>query len=128
LSAVDNNGQSQIVFVDKSYNPLGQLETVSRPYFAGATPVLTRSYYDLAGRVYRVETPKEGGVAVAVNLFHGLSVDSINPLQYEQANGDLAAALRITTTKDSQGHLVQATDAKHGTITYRQRRFWTGYR
>jgi RHS repeat-associated protein len=112
FSGVGADGASQAIFVDTVYNEKGQIEKVSRPYFAGATVYFATTIHDLLGRAERIETPKEGGgLAVTTNVYRGLEVDSINPQQQ-------GTSLKTTSRKDSQGHLVLVTDAKNGTIEY----------
>jgi len=112
FGGVGTNSNSQAIFVDTIYNEKGQIEKVSRPYFAGATAYFATTTYDLLGRAQQIDTPKEGGgFATTTNVYRGLEVDSINPQQQ-------GTSLKTTTRKDSQGHLVLVTDAKNGTIEY----------
>jgi RHS repeat-associated protein len=78
------NGSSSVpVFVDTTYNSRGLPERVSRPYFKGSTTQWAKTYYDLLGRAVYIETPKEGGgMAVTTQIYRGLEVDTINPLQH----------------------------------------------
>ena len=104
------NGTSKAIFIDTIYNEKGQVERVSRPYFAGETAYFATTIYDLLGRPQQIQTPKEGGgFAITTNVYRGLEVDSINPQQQ-------GTPLKTTSRKDSQGHLVLVTDAKNGTI------------
>src|SRR6185437_12857620 len=94
-----------VVRATRSYDALGRLTQVSRPYFvSGGTPQYTTYTYDTLGRVL-TETRPDG--SVSQTAYHGLSVTETNALSQTR-----------TTVKNSQGKVASITDAQSNVMTF----------
>lgn len=81
------------------YDNLGQVTQVSHPYFAGETPHYTTTTYD---RLHRPATVTAPGNRVTSNTYYGRVVFVTNPLGQQ-----------TQTWKDSEGHVINVTDASN---------------
>jgi RHS repeat-associated protein len=100
------------ILADTTYDYRGRKKTVSKPYFAGSSPIVATSFFDPLDRVWQVQEilVDENGThvpAITTTFYNGLTVTVANPNHYE-----------TTTTKDGAGHVKQVQDALNGTITY----------
>ena len=90
-------------YTDTDYDNLGRKTKVSLPDFS-STPVHYTTYtYDILGRVLTATAP---GNRVTTTNYNGLTTTATNPKNQS-----------LTTVKNSQGKVVQATDAG-GTTSY----------
>lgn len=94
---------STIVYKDTQYNSLGQVAQVSRPYYAGAAHASTSYTYDSIGRIIEADERDATSTIISVTKteYDGLTT------RFYDANNHKTIRL-----KNSQGQLIQVTDAK----------------
>jgi RHS repeat-associated protein len=90
--------------VQTVYDGFGRVQSKSRPFFWGGTPLLTTYDYDTLGRVTVEHLPDNNTIQHA---YHGLVTSDTN--QKNQTR---------TVTKNSQGQVVSVTDAMGFVVTY----------
>lgn len=95
---------STAVYVDTEFDALGRAVRVTRPYYAGEAPVWLETAYDALGRTV-LEINADG--AATRHLYDGLTTTVINELGQSR-----------TTVKDSQGNVVEVSDAIEGLTSY----------
>lgn len=89
----------RLVQKDTEYDALGRVLRVSRPRYAGDSPVWSTVGYDILGRVTTQSAPGPGGQdVVTTTTYNGLTTTVTNPLGQTE-----------TRVKNSQGQLVQVT-------------------
>lgn len=93
-----------IVRKDTQYDSLGRAYQVSRPYYAGGTAKWTSTTYDSLSRVYQITDPDGSHTTSDYNGLTTTLTDANNH-----------ATVRV---KNSQGQLIQVTDAKAGITRY----------
>jgi RHS repeat-associated protein len=108
-----------LVRKDTEYDSLGRVARVSQPYKVGATPVWTTYQYDVLGRVIQTNEPATGGGSVrTVTTYNGLTTTVTVSNAGTGSNMPEAVVQSRTTTKNSQGQVVQVTDTQGNNITY----------
>ncbi|MDP2367264.1 MAG: type IV secretion protein Rhs, partial [Rhodoferax sp.] len=103
-------GAAPTLVSDTEYNPRGQVARQSNRYVLGGTPVWTSFSYDVLGRLTRQEQPDPdapGGVAVTSTSYFALSFTVTNSKSQTK-----------TTTKNTQGLILQVVDHKGSSIVY----------
>ncbi len=112
---------------DTQYDSLGRVAQVSRPYYANASPVWTVFTYDILGRVTQTDEPAtSAGQVRTVTAYN--NVVTINPNRWgttvtvsnagSGTNMPAAVTQSKTTTKNSQGQVVQVKDTQNNTLAY----------
>ncbi|WP_431045598.1 Ig-like domain-containing protein [Roseateles sp. L2-2] len=115
------------VLTENRYDTSGYLQSLSRPYYAGAAPVWTHRDRDAIGRLKSLRAPDDDGVeATTTYAYNGLEIKQTDAKQ--QTTTRVANALgkvsRVVdalgrTTRygyDGFGHLLKVTDAKSNVI------------
>ncbi|MFX1678909.1 Ig-like domain-containing protein [Mitsuaria sp. CC2] len=115
------------VLTENRYDTNGYLQSLSRPYYAGASPVWTHRDRDAIGRLKALRAPDDEGVeATTTYAYNGLEIKQTDAKQ--QSTTRVANALgkvsRVIdalgrTTRygyDGFGHLLKVTDAKSNVI------------
>ncbi len=99
---------SRLIYIDTVYNALGQVQRVSRPYYAGDTVVWIDYEYDALGRPIAVSAPDDNSQPATTSISYlGLTVSATN------ANGQTSSR-----TMNAIGQVVQITDAAQNTLTH----------
>lgn len=108
-----------LVQKDTQYDALGRVAKVSRPYYAGATPVFTEFAYDVIGRVIQQDEPATpGGRARTATIYNGL-VTTVTASNAGAGTGLPGGVTQTrTTTKNSQFQVVQVQDAQGNIVSY----------
>jgi RHS repeat-associated protein len=96
------------IYRDTAYDTLGRVASVSEPYYSGATVYYTAYEYDALNRVNTVTEP---GNRTTTTDYNGLTTTVTTPPTAASPSGQTHV-----TVKDSQGHVVQATEAA-GTVS-----------
>ena len=94
----------RLIIKDTYYDSLGRVERVSKPYYAGDSPLFYRNQYDVLGRVL-VETSADNSTKQMA--YNGLISTMTNALNQTERK-----------TRNSQGQLVSVTDTLGNTISY----------
>jgi RHS repeat-associated protein len=106
----DGQAAAPTLVADTEYNARGQVARQSNRYVLGGTPVWTSFTYDVLGRVTRQDQPDPdaaGGVAVTSTSYNALSFTLTNSKSQTK-----------TTTKNSQGLILQVVDNAGSSIVY----------
>jgi RHS repeat-associated protein len=104
---------------DTEYDNLGRVARVSKPYYAGATPVWTTFQYDILGRTIQAEEPAtSAGTTRTVTTFNALVTTVTVSNAGGTSNMPATAVQTRTTTKNSQGQVMTVADTQANTITY----------
>jgi len=106
----DGQSAAPTLVSDTEYNARGQVARQSKRYVLGGSPVWTSFTYDVLGRLTRQDQPDPdapGGVAVTSTSYNGLSFTITNSKSQTK-----------TTTKNSQGQIVQVVDNAGSSIVY----------
>ncbi|WP_326543927.1 Ig-like domain-containing protein [Pseudorhodoferax sp.] len=96
------------ILQESRYNASGWLHQLSRPYFAGATPVWTYRDRDVLGRLIQSRAPDDSGTERS-------STFSYNGLTLAQTN---AKGQTRTEVRNGLGKLKSVTDAAGKTVSY----------
>jgi RHS repeat-associated protein len=119
---------STLVRKDTQYDSLGRVAQVSRPYYATATPAWTVfTLYDVLGRVTQADEPAtSSGQVRTVTAYN--SVVTTNPNRWSTTvtvsnagvgtNMPAGVTQTRTTTKNSQGQVVQVRDTRGSPLDY----------
>src|SRR6266513_235531 len=108
-----------LVRKDTQYDALGRVAQVSKPYYAAQTVYWTAFSYDVLGRVTdAVEPTTTAGTAKTHTDYNGLVVTVTVSNNGAGTNMPGAAVQTKTTTKNSQGQVVQVADTQNNTIAY----------
>src|SRR5713101_5663057 len=108
-----------LVRKDTQYDALGRVAQVSKPYYALQTVYWTTFSYDVLGRVTdAVEPTTTAGTAKTHTDYNGLVVSVTVSNNGVGTNMPGAAVQSKTTTKNSQGQVVQVADTQNNTIAY----------
>ncbi|MDP2369374.1 MAG: type IV secretion protein Rhs, partial [Rhodoferax sp.] len=106
----DGQGAAPTLVADTEYNARGQVARQSNRYLLGATPVWTSFSYDVLGRQTREDRPDPdapGGIASTRTSYFALSFTITN-----------SKGQTKTTTRNSQGLILQVQDNKGSSIVY----------
>ncbi len=108
-----------LVRKDTQYDSLGRVAQVSRPYYVGATPVWTLPAYDVLGRVVLAQEPAtSSGPAWTTTDYNGL-ITTITVSNNGAGTGLPGGVTQTkTTTKNSQGQVVQVKDTQNNLLSY----------
>lgn len=111
------------VYIDTQYDNRGRVTSVSRPYYAGATPAVTTFSYDVLSRVIRTDEPAtSAGQARTETRYLGLvtRVTVSNVVNGASSGTGLPGdSTQIkTTTKNGQGQVVQVKDTQNNSVIY----------
>jgi len=92
------------IFVDKTYNAKGQLQSVSDPYYTNETKKYTTYEYDSCGRNNKIK-------------YQSLEI----VIKYDKKTVTVTPPDKNAVTKiyNAHGELVSVTDAANGTVTYK---------
>lgn len=105
------------VYVDQTYNSIGQRISSTEPYFSGGSVYLTNYHYDSSGRLYKVEKPNG---AKQEMVFDGLKTITktyresgvwLNTTKYVNGAGQLLK------TVDHDGHYIRYEYDPFGNLT-----------
>lgn len=95
---------------DTLYDGLGRVSQVSKPYLASGSPVWTTFTYDILGRVTQVDEPATASGAVrTATTYNGLVTTVTVSNAGSGSNLPGGVTQTRTTTKNSQGQVVQVT-------------------
>lgn len=104
---------------DTQYDALGRVARISKPYFAGATPVWTTFTYDILGRVIQADEPTSGSNVIrTATTFNGLVTSVTVSNGGSGTNMPNGQVQTKTTTKNSQGQAVTVVDSQGNTVIY----------
>jgi RHS repeat-associated protein len=97
------------VISERAFDNLGRLQQVSRPYFAGASPVWIEYDYDALGRLTQVREPNAtgSGFDTTTTAYNGQQVSTTDAKNHTR-----------TTLRNGMGKLKSVTDAAGNTTSY----------
>ena len=104
-SVIEDPTGTKLIYADIVYNPQGQIEKSSDPYFKGSTSICwTTNEYDACGRLIKTTSPDGSCITTTYN---GLVTTVTDPLGH-------------TSSKeiDKNGHLIRSTDANGVSLEY----------
>lgn len=115
------------VLTENRYDVDGYLRSLSRPYFAGNSPVWTHRDRDPIGRLSALRAPDDNGIeATTAYNYNGLELKQTDAKQQSTTRvaNALGKVLRVTDALgrtmrygyDGFGHLLKVTDAKSNVI------------
>ncbi|ANH68026.1 hypothetical protein ABE85_11385 [Mitsuaria sp. 7] len=115
------------VLTENRYDTNGYLRSLSRPYFAGSSPVWTYRDRDAIGRLSVLRAPDDNGVEASTSYgYNGLELTQTDAKQKSTTRvaNALGKVLRVTDALgrvtrygyDGFGHLLKVTDAKSNVI------------
>jgi RHS repeat-associated protein len=108
-----------LVRTDTEYDSLGRVLRVSKPYYAGATPLWTTYQYDVLGRVTRVDDPTTAsGAARTETVYNGLTTVVTISNAGGGTNMPAGTVQTQTTVRDSQGRVAQIVDTQGSSVTF----------
>ena len=108
-----------LVFKDTQYDDRGRVSRVSRPYQSGGTALWTVLTYDVLGRVLTVVEPTTVAGTIKTETVYNGFVTAVTV-----SNNGLGSGLpegvtqSKTTTRNSQGQVVEVKDTQNNTVTY----------
>jgi RHS repeat-associated protein len=107
---------------DTQYDSLGRVAQVSKSYRTGDAIAWTTYAYDNLGRVTEVNEPAStggtGGRVRTATTYNGLLTTVTVSNAGSGANMPAGSVQTKTTTKNSQGQVVEVKDTQNNTITY----------
>jgi len=107
------------VYKDTTYDALGRVAAVSRPYKSGESVYWMSFSYDLLGRVISETQPATAaGTVTTVTAYNGLTITVTVGNSYSGSNLPESLMQTKTTLKNSQGQTVSVTDAKGNVVNY----------
>jgi RHS repeat-associated protein len=104
---------------DTQYDALGRVAQVSKPYKAGDTVHWTTFAYDILGRPIEANEPSVAGNAVRTTTTYNALVTTVTVSNAGGGTNMPGGVVQTkTTTKNSQGQVVEVKDAQNNTVTY----------
>ncbi|WP_370306068.1 FG-GAP-like repeat-containing protein [Sinimarinibacterium flocculans] len=97
------NGTS-VIRVDTEYDALGRVNRVSRPYYVGQAQYWTNFTYDAIGRTLTEQQPDGGMITLTYSGINTTTQNALGQIDRRVVN--------------SQGQVIQSTDAANRTVTY----------
>jgi RHS repeat-associated protein len=108
-----------LVRKDTEYDSVGRVQRISKPYYAGGTVAWTTYQYDVLGRPTQIEEPATAsGTTRTATDYNGLTTTVTVSNAGGTTNMPNGSVQTLTTLKNSQGQVVQVTDAQGNITSY----------